>query len=91
MHYTGWMYADPICSMCIATMIFFSVWPLLRSSGCILLQRTPFELDDELEPLTRRVCLCKQGTAHCATLALNIWDAIAFGVYAPSLLLYKDI
>ena len=55
-HSAGWMYADPICSMCIALMIFVSVIPLLRSSACILLQRTPFDLDDQLDSLCQRVC-----------------------------------
>lgn len=44
-HYFGWMVADPICSMFIATLIAISVLPLLRESIGILMQRTPRSLD----------------------------------------------
>lgn len=36
-----WKWADSACSLFIASMIFISVWPLLKSSGMILLQRVP--------------------------------------------------
>ena len=39
--YLDWKIADPICSMCIAIMIFLSVVPLVRSTGSILLLETP--------------------------------------------------
>eukprot|EP00123_Amoebidium_parasiticum_P001849 comp13050_c0_seq1/m.8322 comp13050_c0_seq1/g.8322 ORF comp13050_c0_seq1/g.8322 comp13050_c0_seq1/m.8322 type:complete len:406 (-) comp13050_c0_seq1:536-1753(-) len=55
MQWFGWMYADPICSMCIALMIFGSVIPLLKNSASILLQRCPFELDDKLPGLYQRL------------------------------------
>ncbi|XP_055336534.1 zinc transporter 7-like [Paramacrobiotus metropolitanus] len=53
----GWMIADPICSMCIACLIFVSVIPLLKDSICILMQRTPHSLDDVLPE-----CLYKVGS-----------------------------
>ena len=37
----GWLIADPICSLFIATLIFISVLPLLRESAEILLMATP--------------------------------------------------
>lgn len=37
----GWLIADPICSLFIATLILISVLPLLRESASILLLATP--------------------------------------------------
>ncbi|XP_062509376.1 zinc transporter 7-like [Corticium candelabrum] len=44
----GCMVADPICSMVISALIFVSVFPLIRSSTFILMQRSPEELDNHL-------------------------------------------
>ena len=52
--YFGWYIADPICSFCIGSLIFVSVIPLVRSTGSILMLRTPEKLEDverELEHL----------------------------------------
>ncbi|XP_045158305.2 zinc transporter 7-B-like [Mercenaria mercenaria] len=54
-HYFGWMVADPVCSMFIATLITISVLPLLRDSIGILMQRTPRELDHLLPGCYQRV------------------------------------
>jgi len=51
----GWMIADPICSMFIATMIGMSVLPLLRDSIYVLMQRTPRELDHLLPGCYQKV------------------------------------
>lgn len=51
----GWMIADPICSIFIAAMIMISVYPLLRDSAAILMQRSPRELDESLPKCYRRV------------------------------------
>ncbi|RWS23695.1 zinc transporter 7-like protein [Leptotrombidium deliense] len=51
----GWMIADPICSMFIATLVTISVLPLLRDSVYILMQRTPKELDKSLPASYQRV------------------------------------
>lgn len=51
----GWMIADPICSIFIATMIMISVYPLLRDSSAVLMQRSPRELDESLPKCYRRV------------------------------------
>ncbi|KAI8509726.1 hypothetical protein Bbelb_121540 [Branchiostoma belcheri] len=51
----GWMIADPICSMIIATLIGMSVIPLIRDSVSILMQRTPYDLDHQLPACYQRV------------------------------------
>ena len=43
--YFQWNWADPLVSIFIAVMILFTTWPLLKSSGEILLQRSPPDLD----------------------------------------------
>lgn len=48
MNQFGWMIADPLCSLFIAILIFISVYPLLRDSIFVLMQRIPVELDDKL-------------------------------------------
>lgn len=54
-YYFGWMIADPLCSMFIATLIAISVLPLLRDSVGILMQRTPRSLDHILPGCYQRV------------------------------------
>ncbi|XP_035826343.1 zinc transporter 7 isoform X2 [Aplysia californica] len=54
-HYFGWMIADPVCSMFIATLIAISVLPLLRDSIGVLMQRTPRSLDHVLPGCYQRV------------------------------------
>ncbi|KAK3089251.1 hypothetical protein FSP39_002091 [Pinctada imbricata] len=54
-YYFGWIMADPICSMFIATLITISTIPLLRESVGILMQRTPRELDHVLPGCYQRV------------------------------------
>lgn len=51
----GWMIADPICSMFIATMIGLSVLPLIRDSVYVLMQRTPKEIEPLLPGCYQRV------------------------------------
>lgn len=55
----GWMIADPICSMFIATLVALSVFPLLRNSIGILMQRSPRELDHLLPGCFLKVILFK--------------------------------
>ncbi|XP_050530852.1 zinc transporter 7 [Daktulosphaira vitifoliae] len=43
----GWMRADPICSMFIGCLVGVSVIPLLKDSACVLMQRTPVELEEK--------------------------------------------
>lgn len=51
----GWMIADPICSIFIAALVALSVIPLLKSSGGILMQRTPVELEKQLPAAYQRI------------------------------------
>ncbi|XP_050425876.1 zinc transporter 7 [Adelges cooleyi] len=43
----GWMRADPICSIFIGCLVGLSVIPLLKDSACVLMQRTPVELEEK--------------------------------------------
>lgn len=51
----GWFIADPICSIFIAVLIAGSVWPLLKDSVAILMQRSPKQLDNQLADCYQRV------------------------------------
>ncbi|KAI1289201.1 Zinc transporter 7 [Halotydeus destructor] len=51
----GWMIADPICSIFIASLVFLSVLPLLRDSVYVLMQRTPSELESALPGCYQKV------------------------------------
>eukprot|EP00039_Didymoeca_costata_P015751 m.273099 g.273099 ORF g.273099 m.273099 type:complete len:430 (+) comp16276_c0_seq55:268-1557(+) len=42
----GWMVSDPICSLFTSFLILLSVYPLLKNSTNVLMQRTP----DKLQP-----------------------------------------
>jgi solute carrier family 30 (zinc transporter), member 5/7 len=46
--YYGWTWSDPLCSIFIAVMTVAGAWPLLKSSGEILLQRVPRSFDANL-------------------------------------------
>eukprot|EP00741_Cyanophora_paradoxa_P013658 tig00020704_g13187.t1 len=45
--YKGWLWADPVCSLFMATLIFASVIPLLKQSAAVLMQAVPSELGEE--------------------------------------------
>lgn len=51
----GWMIADPLCSMFIALLILVSVYPLLKESVSVLMQRVPHTLDGQLPSCFQRV------------------------------------
>lgn len=51
----GWYIADPVCSLFIAVLIFFSVLPLLRQSSLQLLQRTPKDMEKSLQACVHRI------------------------------------
>lgn len=53
-----WKIVDPICSLCIAILIFMSVVPLLKSSAKTLLQRTPEHFEEILKQCLEEVCIC---------------------------------
>lgn len=51
----GWMIADPICSLFIASLVALSVYPLLRDSISVIMQRTPKSLEDQLPACYHRI------------------------------------
>ena len=51
----GWYIADPLCSMCIAIMIFASVIPLIKHSSSLLLLRTPSYKEKTLNGLLQKI------------------------------------
>ena len=55
--YIGWLYADPICSLCISLMIFFSILPLLKRSAFSLMQYTPDSAFERLERFRQQVII----------------------------------
>lgn len=55
MNQFGWMIADPLCSLFIAILISISVYPLLRDSIYVLMQRVPVELEDKLPNCLHRI------------------------------------
>lgn len=51
----GWMMADPVCSMFIAVLIMISIYPLMKGSLSVLMQRTPQSLDHTLSEGLRKI------------------------------------
>uniref|UniRef100_A0A671XKJ4 Zinc transporter n=1 Tax=Sparus aurata TaxID=8175 RepID=A0A671XKJ4_SPAAU len=51
----GWLIADPICSLFIATLIFLSVIPLLKDACEVLLLRTPPENEKDLNSALEKI------------------------------------
>jgi len=45
MYFTGWYYADPIISMMVGLLIFYSSFKLLRDSVNVLLDGVPPGID----------------------------------------------
>lgn len=51
----GWLIADPLCSLFIATLIFLSVIPLLKDACQVLLLRLPQEHEKDLHMALEKV------------------------------------
>lgn len=51
----GWLIADPVCSLFIATLIFLSVIPLIKDACQVLLLRLPPELEKDLHMALEKV------------------------------------
>uniref|UniRef100_A0A8C6SSE5 Zinc transporter n=1 Tax=Neogobius melanostomus TaxID=47308 RepID=A0A8C6SSE5_9GOBI len=51
----GWLIADPICSLFIATLIFLSVLPLIKDACEVLLLRVPHEHEKELNTALEKI------------------------------------
>jgi len=73
----GWMIADPVCSIFIALLIALSVGSLVADSASILLQRTPKQLDNQLQNCYREVMQLEGvfgvGEPHFWTLCSNYY------------------
>lgn len=61
----GWLIADPICSLFIAILIFFSVIPLLKDACEVLLLRTPPENEKDLNGALEKVRGVQCGYPQC--------------------------
>lgn len=70
----GWLIADPICSLFIATLIFFSVIPLLKDACEVLLLRTPPENEKDLNSALEKV----SGDILSAKHALDLYKPFLF-------------
>lgn len=51
----GWLIADPLCSLFIATLIFLSVIPLIKDACQVLLLRLPPEHEKDLHVALEKV------------------------------------
>ncbi|XP_052828047.1 proton-coupled zinc antiporter SLC30A5 [Octopus bimaculoides] len=60
----GWNVADPICSVFIAALILLSVFPLLKETSYILLQRTPLNQEKPLNECLNRVLALEGVTSY---------------------------
>lgn len=60
----GWLIADPLCSLFIATLIFLSVIPLLKDACQVLLLRIPPEQEKDLHAALEKVRKKKSKCFH---------------------------
>lgn len=44
-HFTGWVYADPLVSLLIAAFILYSAWDIVADATAILMESTPKNVD----------------------------------------------
>ena len=77
-HYTGWVYADPLVSVLIGLFIVYSSWGIVRETLNILLEGTPNGLDVNMMATEMQSIPGVQGMHD-----LHVW-AIADGMNALS-------
>jgi len=51
----GWHWTDPLSSLILSILIFASIYPVLKDSACILLQRCPPKIERELPAAFQKV------------------------------------
>lgn len=51
----GWLVADPICSLVLASLILASVLPLLKESASILILRVPVGAEENIKKCIDKV------------------------------------
>lgn len=80
-YHFDWMIADPVCSMFISVLIMMSVYPLMRESLGVLMQRTPVSLDHTLQASLQKVYEL-EGVVQLQDI--HVWT-LCSGVYHGSL------
>lgn len=87
-HQFGWMLADPVCSIFISILIFFSVIPLLKDSVGILMQRIPVGLERNVHIAYQRVNQMDDVFSiqdpHFWALSSNMWIGTLRLLVAPT-------
>lgn len=68
-HYTGWLYADPVVSILIAAFILYSAVGIVRDATDILMEATPKEVDVE-----KLIAGIKTVRPVCDVHDLHIWQ-----------------
>lgn len=68
-HYTGWLYADPVVSLLIAGFILYSAVGIVRDATDILMEATPKDLDVE-----KLLAGIKTVRPVCDVHDLHIWQ-----------------
>jgi cobalt-zinc-cadmium efflux system protein len=91
-HYTGWMRVDPIISVLVSVLILRSAWRLVRTSGLILLDRVPANVQPvEVERHMMAVAgVTRVHDLHVWTVASGL-IAMSAHVVAPELETHPDI
>jgi cobalt-zinc-cadmium efflux system protein len=67
-HYTHWVYADPLVSVLIAAFILYSAWGIVGDATNILMENTPKGID-----VNKLVAEMKSVTPVCDVHDLHIW------------------
>ncbi|HEY9137374.1 MAG TPA: cation diffusion facilitator family transporter [Terriglobus sp.] len=67
-HYTGWVYADPIVSLLIAVFIFWTAIGIVREASDVLMEKAPRNLDPET--LAARIALIEP---VCGVHDVHVW------------------
>lgn len=78
----GWNIADPLCSICIASMIFISVIPLLKHSSSLLILRTPFTKKTQFENVLTRILSIEGVVSH---RDVHLWQLSSSASYTATL------
>lgn len=68
-HYTGWLYADPVVSLLIAAFILYSAVGIVRDATDILMEATPKDLD-----VQKLISGIKTVRPVCDVHDLHIWQ-----------------
>lgn len=67
-HFTGWVYADPLVSLLIAAFIVYTAWGIVSDAVSILMENTPKNVD-----AARVVASLKSVAPVCDVHDLHIW------------------